>query len=444
MSDILSFYNRINGQACSCGKIHKTSLRKLVVGPGVIENLPEIVRDLGAEHPFLLADPNTWNAAGQKVNEVLADSGMRVSRYVFSQTKPEPDEHSVGSAVMHFDHQCDIVIGIGSGVINDIGKILSKTAGLPYIIVGTAPSMDGYNSATSSMALDGLKVSLPTRCPDVIIGDIDVLRQAPREMLISGLGDMLAKYVSICEWRIANLLVGDTYCENIASLVRRSLSECVNNAEGLMKREPEAVKAVFEGLVVCGAAMEFAGLSRPASGVEHYISHLWDMRGLAMGTPVSTHGIQCAIGTLTALKAYEILQTVVPDRDKAIGYVKTFDFDEWSAELRAFLGKGAETMIAAEAREQKYNVEKHTKRLKLIICYWGQLLNIMKEELPPVCAIEKLLKTIDCPSMPAEIGISNDLLPMTFKASKDIRDKYVLSRLLWDLGILDEVAGKLV
>lgn len=444
MSEVHELYNRINGQPCSCGNTHKTSLRKLVVGSGVIGNLPEIVRELGAEHPFLLADPNTWKAAGQKVNDVLAGNGMNVSRYVFSESRPEPDESSVGSAIMHFDHSCDIVIGIGSGVINDIGKILSKTAGRPYIIAGTAPSMDGYNSATSSMAMDGLKVSIPSGCPDVIIGDIDVLKLAPREMLISGLGDMLAKYVSICEWRIANLLVGDAYCENIASLVRMSLTECVNNAEGLMEREPDAVRAVFEGLVVCGAAMEFAGLSRPASGVEHYISHLWDMRGLALGTPVSTHGIQCAIGTLTALRAYESLRNVVPDRKRALAYVKAFDFERWSEELRAFLGSGAETMITAETREQKYSVEKHAARLERIIGHWGQLLDIMREELPAAGDIEKLLKKIGCPSAPAEIGIGNELLPMTFRASKDIRDKYVLSRLLWDLGILDEVADKLI
>jgi hypothetical protein len=30
---------------------------------------------------------------------------------------------------------------------------------------------------------------------------------------------------------------------------------------------------------------------------------------------------------------------------------------------------------------------------------------------------------------------------MIFRATKDIRDKYVLSRLLWDLGILDEMLG---
>ena len=77
---------------------------------------------------------------------------------------------------MHFDNNCDIIIGVGSGVINDIGKILSNTAKLPYIIVATAPSMDGYASGTSSMSLDALKVSLTSKCANVIIGDIDIMK----------------------------------------------------------------------------------------------------------------------------------------------------------------------------------------------------------------------------------------------------------------------------
>ena len=41
------------------------------------------------------------------------------------------------------------------------------------------------------------------------------LAEAPVEMMISGLGDMLAKYVSICEWRISNIINGEYYCEDI-------------------------------------------------------------------------------------------------------------------------------------------------------------------------------------------------------------------------------------
>ena len=67
------------------------------------------------------------------------------------------------------------MVGVGSGVINDIGKILSHTAGLPYAIVATAPSMDGYASATASVARDGLKISLPAKCADIIVGNLGVL-----------------------------------------------------------------------------------------------------------------------------------------------------------------------------------------------------------------------------------------------------------------------------
>ena len=75
----------------------------------------------------------------------------------------------------------------------------------------------------------------------------------------------------------------------------------MDNAPGLLRREEEAVAAVFEGLVIGGVAMNYAGLSRPASGVEHYISHVIDMRAVEFGTPMELHGIQCAVGTVKAI-----------------------------------------------------------------------------------------------------------------------------------------------
>jgi glycerol-1-phosphate dehydrogenase [NAD(P)+] len=340
---------------------------------------------------------------------------------------------------MHFDHSCDFVIGIGSGVINDIGKILSKTAKTPYMIVATAPSMDGYASATSSMTRDGLKISLPSQCANVIIGDLDILCQAPLKMMKSGLGDLLAKYVSICEWRISHLITGEYYCEEIAKLIRDAVQRCVENANGLLLRDERAVAAVFEGLVIGGVAMNYAGVSRPASGVEHYISHILDMRTVEFGEPEDFHGIQCGIGTLIATRIYEKLKTIAPDKEKALSYVENFSWEDWQAELRAFLGSGAESMIAQEAKEQKYNKDSHKERLEIILNNLSGILQIMDEELPASEDLEKLLDMIEAPKTLEEIGISSQLIPMIFKATKDIRDKYVLSRVAWDLGILDEI-----
>ena len=435
--------NYLRETGCPCGKSHTVAVDEVVVGSGVISRIPEFVEKYHAKRPFILADVNTFAAAGQQVCAVLDTAGISYSRYVFPQTALEPDEHAVGAAIMHFDTKCDLIIGVGSGVINDIGKILSNVSGRKYIIVGTAPSMDGYASATSSMSLDNLKTSLSSRCADVIIGDTDILKKAPAHMLKAGLGDMLAKYVSIAEWRIASIITGEYYCEEVAQLIRGALKKCVDNAAGLLKREDAAIEAVFEGLVIGGVAMAYAGVSRPASGVEHYFSHVWDMRGLEFGTKVDLHGIQCAMATMSAVKLYEYVAAHRPDPEKATAFVESFDYAIWSKQLRDFLGASADTMIALEAKEGKYDKRTHEARLNLILENWENILQILEEELPSAARLEEIMDTIGISTDLNTLGVDSDCAKQTFRATKDIRDKYVLSRLAWDLGILEELAEKL-
>lgn len=436
----MELLNAMNGAPCPCGKDHRFTA-DVVIGKGVLTQIPAYIRKLGGTKAFVLSDVNTYRAAGERVCNIMQQADIAFASYSFPQEALEPDEHSVGSAVMHYDASCNVIVGVGSGVINDIGKILSNLTGKPYIVVGTAPSMDGYASASSSMTRDGLKISLPSRSADVIVGDTDILCAAPLHMMKSGLGDMIAKYVSICEWRISHLITGEYYCAQVAQLIRSALKRCTDNAAGLLRREEQAVQAVFEGLVIGGVAMNYAGLSRPASGVEHYISHVLDMRAIEFGMPMDLHGIQCAIGTLIAAKAYEQLKTLTPNREKALAHAAAFDYSSWQQTLRELLGKGAESMIALEAREGKYDVAAHRERLERILENWDEILTIIDEEIPSLQTLLALMDTIDAPKTLQEIGINEALLPTIFRATKDIRDKYVLSRLAWDLGIEEELIG---
>ncbi len=424
---------------CSCGREHVAYVDEVLIGKGVMGHIPALLEKYGSRRPFLLADINTWKAAGVALAELLDQKKTPYSRYVFPQQHLEPDEKAVGSAVMHYDNTCDLIIGIGSGVINDIGKILSSITGHKYIILATAPSMDGYASGTSSMAMDGVKVSLNSRCADVIVGDTDILCKAPEHMLSAGLGDMLAKYVSIAEWRIAHLITGEYYCEEVAKLIRRAVKACTDNAQALLHREPEAVEAVFRGLVIGGLAMAYAGVSRPASGVEHYFSHVWDMRALEFGLEAQSHGIQCAAATYVAAKLYERIKNIPPDWEKAHEYVESFDYNDWSRQLKEFLGTSADAMIALEAKEGKYRKDTHRARFDRIRENWENILDILHQELPEPEEIGKLLDTLKIPRDPASFGVDTQCLRQTFRATKDIRDKYVLSRLAWDLGVLEEL-----
>ena len=395
----------------SCGRRHFGGLRDCAIGKNALSSLPVLLKKYGSEKPFVLCDRNTYAAAGEKAVSVLASAGIPCVLHVVERERPAPDERIVGEAVMYCPADCDAVIAVGSGVLNDTGKILAAARKIPDLVVGTAPSMDGYASGTSSMERGGLKVSLPSKCPDAVIAEPEILASAPVHMIRSGIGDMLAKYVSLAEWKIAAFLVGDFYCETAAK--------------------------VTEGLVVSGLAMNYAGISRPASGMEHYISHILDMRALAFGTPSDLHGIQCGIATLEVVRAYEKLAKIAPDREKALRHAREFDPEQWKTDLRERLGPGAEAMIRGEEKEGKYDPGKHAARLEKILSGWDGILSVITE-LPPSGELEAFMKRIGHPVSFAEIGVSEEDARDAFRLAPDIRDKYVLGRLLWDLGLTEE------
>lgn len=246
-------FSKISEKNCPCGREHRFG-STVLTEKGAVKKLPEILKELNSKKVFLVADKNTYEAAGKTVAELLSGNGIEYKSYIFNKDQLEPDESNVGLAIMHFDTSCDVIIGVGSGVINDICKIVANVSNKTYIIVATAPSMDGYASTTSSMIIDGHKLSIASKCAEFILGDIDILKNAPIKMMLSGLGDMVAKYIATCDWRISNLVTGEYYCENVAELVRGSIRKCVSNAEGLLNRDEEAVKAVFEGMIVSGVA----------------------------------------------------------------------------------------------------------------------------------------------------------------------------------------------
>lgn len=433
------------GHACSCGRVHRCGLKMLRVGKGAVDALPEALAATQVQRPFVVANAHTYQAAGQKVEEVLQAAGIPYTLYRLPGDKRiEPDEWAMGSLTMGFDPRCDGVLAVGSGVINDCCKVLAHACGLPSLVVCTAPSMDGYASNSSSMVVRRVKESLYNACPQAILADTDVLKTAPEVMLQAGLGDMLAKYVSVCEWRISHLVAGDAYCEEIAGLVRASLRKIVEHAEGLMRREDAALEAVIEGLVLSGVAMAFAEISRPASGLEHYFSHMWEMKALREGTAGDLHGIQVGVGTLLTLWIYEhLLNFDTVDRAKAERAMAAFDPVAWEAQCQQIFGPIAPQIIALEAKAHKNDPRRHGERLDRLCAYWPQIRQIIAEELPPREKIYALMQHAGMPLSPRDLGLTGADTAQALVGSRDIRDKYLTSSMLWDLGLLEQAAKEL-
>ena len=438
----LSRLVRPEGYACSCGRHHVCALKYLNIGRGIINEVPKMVAAMGKKKPFVVCDGNTWAVAGRQVDEILTAAGIDHVVYVVPLEKPEnvriaPAEWETGSIIMHFDPTCDMFLAVGSGVINDLCKVAAYATGRPTAVVGTAPSMDGYASSSSSMVINGCKVSLINACPAAIICDIDIIKDAPMRMLHAGLGDMLAKYIGLCEWRIVELINGEYRCENVAALMRASVDKIVANAPGLRRREPAAVQATVEGLVLSGIAMSYAGSSRPASGLEHYFSHLWEMMALERGVPYELHGIQVGVGTLLGLRVYDQIRTMTPDREKALAFVQNFDTARWEGEMRRIFGSAGDELIRQEY-ETLHNNDKaaHAERLERIIAHWDDIQRIIREELPETEKIVALMREVEAPMVPADIAINNQDTNDAFHYARNTRNKYLTSSMLWDLGLL--------
>lgn len=424
------------GYDCACGRHHETELKYLKIGSGVISYLPEAMSKLGVKKPFIVCDKNTEKAAWSFVEPVLRAAQVPYVKYVLPYDRVEPDEMAVGSLCMAFDPTCDVVLGIGSGVVNDCSKVLAHTAGRKSMIVGIAPSMDGYASNSASMIQDRIKVSLYNACPAAIIADTQIIKEAPMRMLWAGLGDMLAKYVSLCEWRISNIVTGEYYCENIAGLMRTSLNKIVDAAPRLALRDEAAVYATVEGLILSGIAMGYAQISRPASGLEHYFSHIWEMMALDRGTPYELHGIQVGVGTLITLQIFDVLRAAPPSREKAEAFLQDFDPALWEQNVRRVFGKAAQAVLDKAAAEKKNDPEAHKRRMEILLTHWDEIVGFMEKELPKTEEIKRLMELTKAPTKPEEIGVSAQDVADAFHGSRDSRDKYLTSTMLWDLGAL--------
>ena len=431
-------------EPCACGREHLAGLMFVNIGRDAVRSLPEALQVIGCRKPFIVCDENTRAVALPKVRTALLEANLESVTFTFPAGHVEPDEHAVGALCMAFDPTCDGVLAVGSGVINDCCKVLAHALGKPQAVVATAPSMDGYASNSSSMIRGGVKVSLYNACPGAILADTEILRLAPERMLQAGLGDMLAKYIALCEWRISHLVTGEYYCAEVAGLMRASLRKIVEAAPRLPARDSEAVEAVTEGLILSGIAMAFAEVSRPASGLEHYFSHLWEMAALTGGKTPELHGVQVGVGTLLTLRLYDRLKTRTPDWDKAAAAMRAFDPSAWQADMRRVFGAAAPSLIAEEQNRWRQNdATAQAKRLERMIRHWAEISRIMAEELPETAQVQALMEAAGAPTRPEQIGETPVTVRDALIHSRDIRDKYLTSSLLWDLGLLEEMADAL-
>ena len=447
----MDFSEYINREIkCGCGRIHKCYIKDIIIKDNAVKEIERIIDDNGYKNIFIVADTNTWKAAGVQTLKAI-ESAMRetdgrksikVTKYIFKDRELIPDEKSIGTLIINVPEGCDFVIAVGSGTINDMCKLISGRINADYCIVATAPSMDGFASNVSPLIINHLKTTIETKIPDYIIGDIEILRSAPKHMIAAGAGDIIGKYVCLTDWKLANLVNKEYYCREMEDLVRKSVETVVSTIRPYIGsdnndflRNKKTVEGIMEGLVLSGIAMSYVGNSRPASGSEHHLSHYWEMMFLFEGRKMVPHGTKVAIGTLKTIKLYEKLRRRKPDFNQARENIH-FDKKKWEKEMKRVYREAADKVIELENTCKKNSDEEVGRRLDILDKNWGRAEKIM-DTLPASDYIEDILKAMGAPYKAKHVGVEKEVLKDSIKYAKELRNRYGLLQILFDIGMYE-------
>jgi len=270
--------------------------REVIVGKGTLNRIPEVTRRLKLSGSALIvAGEKSYEIAGKTVHALLEHTGMVVDTLHVENASTEAIQ-TIEKRIKASKPK--VVFAGGGGTKIDAAKLSSACQHVPFISVPTTLSHDGIASPLASIKGLNKPYSVMAQAPLAIIADTEVIAQAPWRSVISGCGDVIAKFTAVKDWQLAHAEKNEYYGEYAASLALMSTRLVIQDAELIQPGNEEGLRVLLEALVSCGVAMSIAGSSRPCSGSEHLFSHALDM----LKCNHAMHGEQCGVGSV--LTAY--------------------------------------------------------------------------------------------------------------------------------------------
>lgn len=401
---------------------------------GILKRIPALIGELAPNKRVLLvADDRTYEVAGRQVETLLTASGLNAeSCVVFRDGVLLPDEKALAEIITGIQPEMDLLLAVGAGSINDLVKFAAHKRNLPYAVIPTAPSMDGYASSVAAITFNGFKQTFPAAPPVAIWADPDILATAPEEMFLAGMGDVLGKYTAIADWKLGNLIDGETFSDAIAADVVQAVNRV--NAITPTMAKTEAAARLIDALILSGEAMLKWGNSRPASGSEHHLAHFWEMQFALAGREGHLHGTKVGVATILTTGLYHRIFAL--DQNEVIERIKMRQSETEEA-FRARIEEAYGSLSGGVFEEQKnyyLNEEQRRERQVRIIDQWDAMKEWALAYVPAPHKLAAHMHGMGALVEPGEIGIAPDLLELSLANAKEVRRRYTVFRLAEDIG----------
>lgn len=430
----------LEGLACACGCEHHPVNEDIYIGQNILHRIPNwiIRRGLGT-NCVLVADGTTYDVAGRLVETILREAGFAVTPCVIQRAEHVlPDDGACGEVLLTVTEETEFLIAVGSGSITDTTRINAARTGLPFVSVGTAPSMDGYASVISPLIHRGIKIQRKAVCPKIIVCDLHVLATAPMKMVASGVGDVFGKFIALAEWKFGQVINGEPYCPVCGEIVLNAVNSVMDNIDEIAGKTAKGMRLLVEALLLAGVAGIIVGNTRPVASVEHAIAQYWEMIMLKRGLMPPMHGASVGVATLllwplferfakedvSRLDLDEILKHRMPDGLRKRWMLHAFGEEGGQQIMRA---NPEDFLTAQQQRARIMAVRKGQAALREIIA-----------EMPPKAEVERAMRVIHAEMTPEDEHIPDDLLRCSMWCGKDYRSRYTLLKVLDECGLLPE------
>lgn len=398
---------------CSCGKTHKMETLFCLIENGCLYNIDKYTERYGLSgYSVAVYDENTYKATKDRHPQVDLE-------VVLSAENLHADEHGVELLLSRLPEKIGYLIAVGSGTIHDITRYCAYQKNIDFVSCPTAASVDGFCSSVAAMTWKGCKKTMTAVAPKIVIADLEIIKNAPIHLAKSGFGDMVGKYIALTDWKIANIITKEFYCDRIAQMTFDATQEVINSINGIIAHDESAYEKLIYGLLLSGLAMQMMGNSRPASGAEHHISHIIEMEPELLEIhSEALHGEKVGVGTLIVLDEY---QKIAKNKKNMF-----FDYEGFSKRM---IEDVFEKEMSQEIIDENQNDVAQDIRSQTIKNKFDDIV-FQIEKLPNIKDLAKIYHTAGIKSDLSDINVSSEKRDLLLNYAPMVRNRLTLLRII--------------
>ena len=397
---------------CSCGRDHELETKMVVVDYGALSHFEEYMAAVG------LGDKCRTVVYDSFIYELTEGKHVKADQEIVLPAQGLRSEDVLIEDMMTKLDSPEVLVAFGAGTIMDFGRYPAYKLGIPFVAVPTLASSDGFTASICSVILKGQKKSISMKAPALVVADLDIIKGAPHRLVSSGINDILSKYISLADWKMATLVSGEDYCPMVAGLAQEALEIMRAAADKMAATGEVDHEAMTMAQMKSGLTMQLWDNSRAASGAEHLMAHLVEMKPPRFEKAEGIHGECVGVGTFAAAKEYHRLAKLRP-KAKAFEPLTA----EWVMEK---FGERLYDGIMKENAPDKDILGKFDPQN--IVDHWDEIVEII-HGIPEPEELEALYKACGCKYLPEHIGIDPALSEEALDISAAIRNRLTLIRM---------------